>query len=151
MDFNIKDFVACKVSELQLSNINYHFTTVKEKISLIWEFLPNGLPKPSMIQTNIVSDPWLVYPYDKFLISKIRDVFLDAGWKETWKIREDEVESTGYNRNPRVCFESPSKKLSVICEFDDTRPGSTCTRKVIGKKLVENDVVEFVCNDENTD
>lgn len=148
--YNAKDSIACEMSELILSNRDYTSRNLSRKLRAIWDYLPD-IPKPARISSNIVQDPWLTYPYDKNLISSLISLFEDSGWSIGWRVREDEVETrTGLKSNPLICFSHPSNELMVICEFDDSLVGSTCTRKVIGKQTVEKDIVEFVCNENNS-
>lgn len=144
--YNAKDAIACEISELTIGNQSFGRESLVKKLRAIWEYLPE-IPEPSHIGTNIVQDPWLTYPYDKHLITDLISMFENSGWKIEWRVRESEVEAGGLRANPRVCFGHPSNALSVICEFDDSLIGSTCTRKVIGKKMVEADIVEFVCKE----
>mgnify|MGYP006935545090 CR=1 FL=1 len=147
--YNAKDSIVCKLSELALGNQGFTRRQLVGKLQAIWDCLPD-IPEPADIGSNIVQDPWLTYPYDKNLISGIISLFEDSGWSIAWRVRENEVEANTMKSNPRICFSHPSHNLNVVCEFNDSLVGSTCTRKVIGKQTVEKDIVEFVCNEDNS-
>lgn len=146
-EFATKDFLVCMITDMQARNNKYNRENLVRKVHEIWQYLPE-IPKPSGVSTNIIQDPWLTYPYDKNLITSIVHLFERAGWEITWRVTEGEI--TKERPYPRICFSHPFATLSVVCEFNDTISGSTCTRKVIGKEMIERDIVEFVCNDENT-
>lgn len=149
MTYEMRDALVCEISRLTLDNQKFSREQLAKKIKLIWEYLPE-LPKPAKITTNIMQDPWLTYPYDKHLIMTLIDIFESNGWVTTWQTRESDVDSNGImNRNPTIRFDYPNFSISAICEFNDKLIGSTCTRKVIGKKLVEKDIVEFTCDETN--
>lgn len=147
-NINAKDKIACAMSDLQLGGRKYMTDTLVNKIRAVWDFLPSSIPDYFSFNTNIVGDPWLIYPYDKELISTIISIFENEGWETNWSTRESEVGSGFGNQNPKVKFSHPKTNLIVMCEFNDSLTGSTCKRKVIGTRQVEEDIVEFVCNDE---
>lgn len=140
--YNSREAVIDAISSQFHSNHNFSLNTFKEKLSKIWDYFPPDLPEPSYFNTNIVQDPWLTYPYDKELIFKVIETFVEAGWKYKWLMRESEVAENSY---PKIRFDTEG--LSTICEFQDNLSGSTCQRKIIGKKSIEVDIVEFICGD----
>jgi len=126
-------------------------THLKKIVPMLWELLPSDLPEPSYVGFNAMREPWITYPYDKQLRNHIQDLFIQAGWRMTWQVTEAELQ--GKHEHPRVSFgisleDYPYSSTSVIIEFDDTREGSTCTRKEIGKVTKEVPVYEFSCDEE---
>lgn len=146
---NMKDKIASAMSKQGLEGQAVQIKYLIQKIRSVWEYLPSDIPDYAYFNTNVIGDPWLVYPYDKELISSIIEIFENTGWEANWSTRESEVGIGFGNQNPKIKFTHSDTSMIVMCEFNDLLHGSTCKRKVIGKKQVEQDIVEFVCNDEN--
>jgi hypothetical protein len=139
------------------SYLKEHLETVRglhkrytEKARLLKLLLPEGTPTPIHISNNIVDDLWLVYPYDKVLIMTVLEIFQSAGYEVV--VARTEAEASEY-KNPlyRTRVGNHPEEVLVMIEFDPTRPGSTCVRKQIGTKVVEEPIFEFVCPEANNE
>ncbi len=151
---NIRDWLANEISSSVLRHITYSRQMLIDKVKEVWELVPRDLPIPRQTGLNLANDPWLYYPYDRNLMAQIDELFLSAGWTVGWKVTESELDNDK-NRFPRTCYYAPREgssggSLVVICEFHEEYQGSTCKRKVIGKVQKEIDIVEFVCDDDNS-
>lgn len=141
---------AAGVNEVKVSYANH----LKKIIPLLWEHLPSNLPEPAYVGFNAMREPWITYPYDKELRNYITELLIEAGWKMTWQVTESELKAG--NECPRMAFSKETQTdsgfylstVSIIIEFDDTKEGSTCVRKEIGKVTKEVPLYEFSCDEE---
>lgn len=119
-------------------------TALQRDLEILLKGLPEDLPDCYHQGYSISDHLWLTYPYDKHLIGQVMKAFKDAGWREYIRLDETHI---GEGKEPKMWMqwgEWPNA-VEVIIEFSTTAPGTTCKRKVIGKKEV--DIIEMVCED----
>lgn len=88
----------------------------------------------------------LVYkmPYNRNRIDEVKRQFIACGFRIGWERKENTITNTF--DVPTCVFELVgNSELTVSIGFADNLPGSTCTRKEIGKTMKEVPVFEWSC------
>lgn len=144
-----KDSIISNFADEANNSIHWDMRSRNTNISIYWEHLPE-LPNPVSVSRNSFNGAWIVYPYDKNLITEIDKLLTDAGWDSIQRTGENDV-SSDYDmvRNLYVFRDVDNLRTAYLSvAFDDAKPGSTCKRKVIGTSTVEKKIYDFSCEEE---